>query len=325
MNKSSILLIFIFFVLSCSSKMTESNVDQSSLIKKQEIVHPSFSSDSAFFYIQQQCDFGPRVPNTHAHEQCAEYLISKLKSFGLTVIAQKYSCTAYDGTTLNGLNIIGQLHPEIGKRIALFAHWDSRHVCDNDIKENWNKPVMGANDGASGVAVLLEVARQLQINMDSIGIDVVFLDLEDYGQPSFEKEEKQDTWCLGTQYLAKNPYYKTRPQKGILLDMVGATTPYFGFDQISLQFAESILQDVWSSANLLGYNSSFVPEISGSVLDDHYYLNTIAHIPTIDVIDFNHSRGFPTTWHTVNDTPENISKSSLQIVGEVILLTLRNK
>lgn len=323
MNKSSILFIFIFFIFSCSSKTTESNENRPSSIKKQEVFHPSFSSDSAFFYVQQQCDFGPRVPNTHAHEQCADYLTSKLKSFGWSVITQKFSSKAYDGTILNGSNIIGQWHPEIERRIVLFAHWDSRHVCDNDTKENWNKPVMGANDGASGVAVLLEVARQLQLNMDSVGIDIVFLDLEDYGQPSFVSGDLKDTWCLGTQYLVNNPYYKARPQKGILLDMVGASSPYFGFDQISLQFAEPILQEVWSSAHRLGYNSFFVSQISGSVLDDHYYLNTIAHIPTIDIIDFNHSRGFPTTWHTVNDVPDNIDKSTLKMVGEVLLSYVR--
>lgn len=325
MNRWLFLPFVVLVLLSCSSPKKETQKQPSQEPSSIVITRPSFSSDSALLFIKQQCEFGPRVPNTSAHDKCAEYLVEKLKSYGLIVTTQKYTATAYDQTVLKGTNIIGQLHPEMDKRIVLFSHWDSRHVCDNDNLENRNQPVMGANDGASGVAVLLEVARQLQIENDSVGVDIVFLDLEDYGQPSFETDEKQDTWCLGAQYLARNPYYDKRPRKGILLDMVGASSPYFGFDQISLNYAEPLLQEVWSAAHSLGFSSSFIPDISGAVLDDHYYLNTIAAIPTIDIIDYNQNRGFPSTWHTVNDTPDNIDKKSLQMVGEVLLSVLRTK
>ncbi len=325
--KRALFFSFVAFLLmlSCSSAKKETESQSVQTTPHKEPIRPPFSSDSAFFFIKQQCEFGPRVPNTPAHDNCAEYLVNKLKSFGLSVSIQKFTATAYNQTVLNGVNIIGRLHPEMDNRIVLFSHWDSRHVCDNDSQENINKPVMGANDGASGVGVLLEVARQLQKEKDSIGVDIVFLDLEDYGQPSFETEEKKDTWCLGAQYLARNPYYDRRPQKGILLDMVGAASPYFGFDQISLNFAEPLLQEVWSTAHALDYNSSFVPNVSGAVLDDHYYINSIAGIPTIDIIDYNQNRGFPSTWHTVNDTPEHIDKKTLQMVGEVLISVLRKK
>lgn len=325
MNRCLFLPFVVLLLLSCSSPKKETQKQPSQEQPASVLNRPSFSSDSAFSFVKQQCEFGPRVPNTSAHDNCAEYLVEKLKSYGLIVTTQKYTATAYDQTVLNGTNIIGQLHHEMDKRIVLFSHWDSRHVCDNDNLENRNKPVMGANDGASGVAVLLEVARQLQIEKDSVGVDIVFLDLEDYGQPSFETDEKKDTWCLGAQYLARNPYYDKRPRKGILLDMVGASSPYFGFDQISLNYAESLLQEVWSAAHSLGYTTSFIPNVSGAVLDDHYYINTLAAIPTIDIIDYNQNRGFPSTWHTINDTPDNIDKKTLQMVGEVLLRVLREK
>jgi hypothetical protein len=270
---------------------------------------------------------GPRVPGSKAHAECEEYLLGKLKTYCDVVKKQPFVAQLYNGENVDGVNLIAQICPDLSHRVALFAHWDCRPFCDNDIEENWHKPVMGANDGASGVAVLLEIARQLKLSGDSIGVDIVFLDLEDYGQPSFERGEKEDTWCLGSQYLSRNPYYpanySSRPQWGILLDMVGGKSPEFGYDQVSSHFAESYLRRVWKNARDLGYSNSFVVKESGSILDDHYYLNLHAGIPTIDIIDFNQNRGFPDTWHTVRDTPENIDKQTLQMVGEVVLLSIR--
>lgn len=316
-------LIPLLFFVACKGSAPSNEQIVSSTTPVSVVERPAFSSDSAFLYVKQQCEFGSRVPNSDAHEKCASFLENKLKGLGLDVEIQKFESEAFDGKKLKGTNIIGFVHPEMEKRVALFSHWDSRPFCDNDVEENWRKSVMGANDGASGVAVLIEIARQLVLKGDSLGVDIVFLDLEDYGQPSFETKEKKDTWCLGSQYLSWNPYYKTKPKYGILLDMVGGENPYFGYDMISSRFAEDYLRKIWSIANSLGYSSSFVPKLSGSIIDDHYYINTVAAIPTVDIIDFEQNRGFPKTWHTTKDTPENIKKETLQMVGEVVLSFLR--
>ena len=178
---------------------------------------------------------------------------------------------------------------------------------------------MGANDGASGVAVLLEIARQLQQHEPPVGIDIVFFDAEDYGEPAFEKSNKRDTWCLGAQYWGKKPHYKIKPKYGILLDMVGGRNPEFGMDRVSFQMAPDILTKVWNVARNLGYGSYFLNKQTGYIIDDHVYVNALTGIPTINIIDYNTERGFPETWHTVNDTPENIDIRTLEMVGRTVM------
>lgn len=275
---------------------------------------PAFSKDSAYLFVTRQCEFGERVPNTPAHEKCADYLCEQLAKFGAEVTRQKHIATAFDGTKLNSTNIIGTFFPNKGRRVILFSHWDSRPFCDQDEASYKNTPVMGANDGASGVAVLLELARLFQEKEPAVGVDIVFLDTEDYGDPDGNSE---DSWCLGTQYWAKNPHYTRVPQYGILLDMVGGDNPHFGIDAASQYYAKDVVSKVWNIANGLGHKE-FKNETSGQIIDDHVYVNMIAGIPTIDIIDFNHERGFPSTWHTHNDTPANINKETLGIVGDVV-------
>ncbi len=328
--QSAIVFLLALGLLSCSSNKGENNsvsgTINTTVSVKSSVFRPTFDVDSAMCFLKRQCDFGCRIPMSEAHKQCAVYLQQQLCLYCDTVVVQKFDAFNYAGETWNGTNLIGQIHPEMIRRVALFAHWDCRSVSDNDEKENWHKPVMGANDGASGVAVLLEVARQLQLGNDSLGVDIVFLDLEDGGQPSFEVGEKEDTWCLGSQYLVKNPYYRNgKPEWGILLDMVGGKSPFFGFDEVSLYFAESRLRQVWQHARQLGYSNSFVPQKSGSIMDDHYYINLFARIPTIDIIDYHSERGFAETWHTQQDIPENIDPNTLKMVGEVVLKTLREQ
>lgn len=277
---------------------------------------PEFSADSAYLYVREQCDFGARVPNSDAHEKCASYLKNKLANYGAEVEMQHFSTTAFDGTKINGTNIIGSFAPEKGRRIILFSHWDSRPFCDQDDSQFRSTPVMGANDGASGVAVILEIARQIQQQQPNIGVDMVFLDAEDYGDANGESE---DSWCLGSQYWANHPHYKKKPTYGILLDMVGADHPHFGVDVTSSRFAGETVQKIWNIANALGYKEYFQQRMTSQLIDDHVYINHIAGIPTVDIIDFNTQRGFPETWHTHNDTPENISKSTLNMVGKTLI------
>ena len=320
--KYILFLPIVFLVSSCLSKQPEAQKTSgpSSTVAVQ---HPEFSADSAYSYIERQCEMGPRVPNSEPQKRCAEYLTKQLQRFGFSVQKQEFSSQSYDGQQWNGINIIGQWHSEISRRVVLFSHWDSRPFCDQDEAKYWKTPVSGANDGASGVGVLLEVARQLQKSGDSIGVDIAFLDLEDGGLPAFEDRYTSDTWCLGSQYLAEHPYYENKPCMGILLDMVGASNPFFGFDEVSSFYAQTYLTECWTVASSLGYSNYFVPEFSGSIVDDHYYINSKGYIPTIDIIDYKSSRGFPAVWHTTRDTPENIDKKTLKMVGEVVLAYLR--
>ncbi len=319
--------ILSFFILTglfaCKSNGNNSSANKVKNVPetpKKEVYIPVFNRDSAFSFLKSQCDFGSRVPNTAAHKATAGYLVNKLKRFGAKVTEQDANLIAYNGTVLKAKNIIGVFYPEKKDRVIFFAHWDSRPFADNDATPaNYRQPVMGANDGASGVAVLMEIARQLQQHEPAIGVDIVFLDAEDYGTPSFESSSKQDTWCLGAQYWGRNPHYDIKPKYGILLDMVGGQNPVFRMDETSLRMAPDILSKVWATASRLGYGDFFQNKQGGAITDDHVYINALTGIPTIDIIDYTNERGFPETWHTVNDTPENIDLNTLEMVGKTVM------
>src|SRR5665647_204105 len=281
----------IFIVLLAVMEFTACNQTTKSAQKVEKAVNtPSFSTDSAYKYIQQQVDFGARVPNTKAQIACANYLSSTLKRFGAEVIEQKANLMAFDGTNLQSINIIGTINPKAETRVLLCSHWDSRPWADHDTNpSNHKKPVMGANDGASGVGVLLEMARQFQIQQPNIGVDIIFFDTEDYGATEESRgENTEDSWCLGTQYWAKNPH-KTgyRARFGILLDMVGGAQAKFYREQISDYYATDVVSKVWSQAKSLGFGQYFIDQKGGAVTDDHVYVNKIAGIPCIDIIQFD--------------------------------------
>lgn len=285
---------------------------------------PVFNADSAYTYIQDQLEFGPRVPNTNGHKQCGDYLISKLKSFGGDVIVQKAKVVAYNGTTLNIRNIVARFNKEKINRVALFAHWDTRPFSDRD-SVNEKIPVPGADDGASGVAVLLEIARNVQLSTPNVGIDIILFDGEDYGDANGAPE----TYCLGSQYWAKNPPIPGYTAKyGILLDMVGAQGAMFCKEGWSRQFAASVVENVWNVSQQLGYGNYFIPKDSEPLTDDHYFVNTLSKIPTIDIINFNTDRGSPgfgNHWHTSQDDIEIIDKNTLKAVGQTVLQVIYNE
>ncbi len=285
-----------------------------------QVAAPTFNADSAFVFVRKQVDFGPRVPNTEAHRKCAAWLAGEFKRHGLTVIEQKFQAAHYTGTTFNGVNIIGQYKPENPRRILLAAHWDSRFQADQDTKDQ-NKPILGADDGGSGVAVLLEIARILQTQPADIGVDFVLFDVEDQGNDSDDGKDNSKTWCLGAQHWSKNlhkPGYM--PLFGVLLDMVGGANPKFQKEGVSMQAAPGIVEKVWSTAASLGYSNIFVPENGPGVTDDHYFVITNARIPMIDVISRpgGTKSGFVSHWHTHNDNMQAIDKSTLRAVGEVL-------
>jgi Zn-dependent M28 family amino/carboxypeptidase len=254
---------------------------------------------------------------------CGDYLAAKLRSFGATVYEQKADLKSYDGTILKARNIVGEFNPEKSNRILLLAHWDSRPFADNDPdKANHQKAILGVNDGASGVGVLLELARLISAKKPNVGIDILFVDAEDLGAPYFFKgTTSEDDWCLGSQYWAENPHkagYKA--DFGILLDMVGAGDATFYKDQISVKYASSVADKVWAKAQELGYGQYFRSGQGGAITDDHVYINGLANIPCIDIIHYNpqSAQGFPAHWHTLDDTMKNMDKGALKAVGQTI-------
>lgn len=320
-------LLSILFLASCHSVQKPADNEPSA---KPQVVVPEFNQDSAYSYVATQVAFGPRVPNTQAHIKCGDYLINKLKSFGADVIVQDAKLRAFDNKLLNARNIIAQYNPQKNDRILLFAHWDCRPFSDNDANPaNYNKPVDGANDGASGVGVLLEVARQLQKTPTQLGIDIIFFDAEDYGQPDHIKANYvADSWCLGTQYWAqlphKNNYYA---RFGILLDMVGAPGATFYQEQYSKATASEVVNKIWKTAEKIGFGNYFPFAEGGAITDDHVYVNKYRGIPCVDIIQYDPSSNtsFGAYWHTQNDVIQNVDKATLKAVGQTITAVIYNE
>ena len=310
MEKLIYILLFAFFA-SCSNRGQE---QVTTPIAKQT-KNVEFNADSCYNYLAKQVDFGPRVPNTKAHKECAKYLESTLAEFADTVITQDVNLTAFNGTKLESRNIIASWNTKSKNRIMLCAHWDSRPFCDEDANPaNHKTPVLGANDGASGVAVLMELARQFATKQPNVAVDIVLFDSEDYGSSDVE-----NSYCLGSQYWARNPHTPNyRARFGILLDMVGGVGARFDKDVVSMHFASDVVNAVWKTAADLGYGGLFSNAPGGSLIDDHYYVNMLSGIPCIDIIDYSNGEGFPSTWHTVNDNLENIDKTVLNAVGRVL-------
>ena len=319
MNKY-ILLAFCLTLLACKNEQEASNSPTVEIPVKEPIIIPMMRSDSLLNFVQKQVDFGPRVPNSKGHQACAKWLETTLKKFGAEVQVQKFTAKAYTGKTLNGNNIIASYNPEHKRRVLLCAHWDTRHIAER-AKSRKNEPILGADDAGSGVAVLLELARTLQKNPIDLGVDIVLFDLEDYGDNNGETE----SWCLGSQHWSKNPHKPNyKADFGILLDMVGAKNPRFTKEATSMRYAPKIMDKVWALAKDKGYGGYFDDTKTDGVVDDHYFVNTLRGIPTIDIInkDLSTEHNFGTHWHTHKDNMDIISKSSLKATGQVVLSVL---
>lgn len=324
-----IFLIMSVTLLSCGQKGTSGTSTMTEIKKAPASSTPAFDADSAYAYTARQVEFGPRVPNTEGHKACGNYLASELRRFGANVFEQEALLTAYDKTSLQAKNIIGSFDPENKKRILLFAHWDTRPYADHDAdKANHHTAIDGADDGASGVGALLEIARQIGQKSPGVGVDIIFFDAEDYGIPEFVNDNSQDTWCLGTQFWAKKPHVPNyQADFGILLDMVGAKNATFFKEQTSMRHAAPIVDEVWSTARDLGYGKFFINATGGNLIDDHVYVIQGRNIPCIDIINFDpeSATGFASYWHTVNDTMENIDRETLKAVGQTVLEVVYNQ
>ena len=317
--------LFISLLLLSSCGLRKQTATNDNAVSAQP-VGPAFCADSAYAFCEAQCDFGPRTMNSQAHDDCSTWIMEKFKSYGMSVTPQQTLLKGYDGTMLRATNIIASYRPELTDRILICAHWDSRPWADNDPDEaNHRKPVLAANDGASGVAVMLELARLLReyggagarghedtsaadtsratSASDSIlapphlrtpappltlGVDFICFDAEDWGTPQWDDTPSDgDTWALGAQYWAANPHVDGYTARyGILLDMVGGQGAQFYQEQQSLHYARSIVDKVWRASQVVGFGSFFPSREGVGITDDHLPVNRVAKIPCIDIIPY---------------------------------------
>ena len=324
----SFLLIMLATFTGCKNQSQTSSGQDTDTIAVTQV---QFDADSAYASVVAQCDFGPRVPGSAAHDRCGDYIVARFKALGLSVSEQRADQKAWDGKVLHTRNIIAAYRPELADRIIICTHWESRPWADADPDSSLHRqPVMAANDGASGVAVMLEVARKLEELKPELGIDFICFDSEDYGMPYWaETDDVADgsDWCLGSQYWAAHPHvpgYKAR--FGVLLDMVGGRDARFCFEGISMRYASEVMVHVWDAAGRAGASQLFLAEQGGYAQDDHVPMNEVAGIPTIDIIPYvEGEHTFGATWHTTQDTPENISRETLKGVGQTLLQFLSEK
>jgi hypothetical protein len=294
-------------------------------VEQIEITVPTFNRDSAYAYVAKQVSFGPRVPETDMHAACADWMRDKLASFGWQSQLQEAIIEGYESGPLAIKNVIGSYKPELKNRVLLCAHWDTRRMADQDTARK-TEPILGADDGGSGVGILLELARVIGADNLEVGIDIVFFDAEDQGESNSPRPAEQ-TWCLGSQYWSGHPHEMAqKPEFGILLDMVGYSHARFPKEGVSANRAPALHQAVWKQAQELGYSDLFVQDVVQELIDDHLYINDIAKIPTIDIINLPTNpaanRRFGYYWHTHHDNMDIIGKHTLNAVGKTLLRTL---
>ena len=295
------------------------------------VIVPIFNADSAYRYVAEQVAFGPRVPNSAAHRACGDYLEERLRACGAEVVAQNVTLTAYNGDKLQARNIVAQFQPQNKKRVMLCAHWDSRPWADSDPdKANHYKPILGANDGASGVGVLLEIARNLSYAPTTVGVDIVLFDAEDYGRHENDARGAgfDHSWALGSQYWSRFPHKENyNARYGILLDIVGAPGSTFYRERISTHYAAGIVDKVWAQAAAEGYGNYFINEDGGLITDDHLYVNNFLNLPCIDIIncDMESENGFGKYHHTLKDDLDWIDAATLKAVGQTVMAVIYNE
>ncbi|WP_118972552.1 M28 family peptidase [Taibaiella koreensis] len=306
---------------SCHSDATEQTQGTAATTEEPKIKVPVFNADNAYNHVAAQVTMGPRTPGSEAQLKCADWMQQQLRTYCDTVYRQETQVTAGDKKTkLRCINIIGSIRPQAKRRILFLAHWDSRPWADQD-PAGKDKPVDAADDGASGVGVLIELANVLKsqpLNNPDLGIDILLTDVEDYGKTEWGDK----SYALGTQYWAQHPHVPGyRAEGGILLDMVGGRNARFPLEGNSQQYAANLQKEVWTAANQAGYSSYFVYENGGTITDDHVPVNEIIKIPTIDIIHLpaGSPTGFPDHWHTLKDNMDVIDKATLKAVGQTLV------
>lgn len=287
---------------------------------------PQFNADSAYYFIQRQVDFGPRVPNTKGHQETLKWLVERFRLYGMEVQTQEFQAKTYDNLVWNLTNIIASYNPNAKKRVLLAAHWDTRRIADKDT-ERMDEPFDGANDGGSGVAVLLEIARIIHTSEEKpeIGIDFILFDGEDDGEPEHSnfRDNSKIWWCHGSQHWSKNPHEKGySAYYGILVDLVGAKGARFYREGYSMRFGKNLVQKVWNYASELGYSDFFIMRDAPEIIDDHLFVNKDAGIPMINIVEFSPDYGFGHYHHTHMDNMDIIDRRTLKAVGQTVLFTI---
>lgn len=317
------------FLVIGSSASCNHNQNGPSTTQQSTPTGPTFNADSALAFCYGQCAFGPRTMNSDAHEACGKWIAQQFERLGCSVELQRATLTGYNGTALQSTNIIARYHPERKEHILIAAHWDSRPWADNDPDSSrWHEPVMAANDGASGVAVMLELARLLQANDSlSVGVDFICFDAEDWGCPQWDSTYSGNGgWALGADYWAS--HYQPEGYVtlyGILLDMVGGQNAEFYQERESMQMAPRVVEKVWNAAHAAGFSGYFPRKQGSYVTDDHIPVNQKAGIPMADIIPYYplcQESSFGPTWHTVNDDMQHIDKNTLKAVGQTLIQLL---
>jgi hypothetical protein len=325
------MLLFLFW--GCKTDKRPEKEIEKDVAAKPPVEVPDFNADSAYFFIKKQVDFGPRIPNTPSHLHAQEFFISTFRAYNAKVEVQEFQETAYNGLVLNLKNIIASYYPDEKKRILLAAHWDTRPFADKD-PSNPRDVFDGANDGGSGVGVLLEVARILAAaKPNNVGVDIILFDGEDYGEPEFDDGNTTNTgriyWCLGSQYWSKNKHQRNyMAYYGILLDMVGAKNATFYKEGGSMQFARKVVDKVWKVGNAIGYDEYFINKTSPGITDDHIFVNRDAKIPMINIVEFNPETAdsyFGAYHHTQEDNMSLIDRNTLKAVGQTLLYVIYNE
>lgn len=316
------MLILILVISGCGSEGSEKGEDVEG---KEDIVEVvEFSGDSAYFYVERQVAFGPRVPNTSNHLRCGEWLANELRRHGADVIVQKGKAKAFNGKILELSNIVGQYNTNAKSRVMLYAHWDTRPFADKDVVRI-NEPIDGANDGGSGVGVLLEIARQLNEKSPNVGVDIIFFDGEDYGAPEGTPSTSSSylNWCLGSQLWAEQPHkYGYRARFGILLDMVGAKDAVFNREGTSMRYAPSVVRKIWSRAEKLGYGNLFQNKETPATVDDNLFVSEMGGVPSVNIVDYRMNiipMGYGPFHHTHADNMDVIHRATLEAVGKTVL------
>jgi peptidase M28-like protein len=272
-----------------------------------------FSGQRAFGYLEQQMQFGPRIPGTAAHERCGDWIRQRLRASADSVVVQAFTHVTRRGQKLPLRNFLARYRPEATERVLLLAHWDTRPHADQSANLGQQRlPVPGANDGASGVALLLGVADALKAKPPAIGVDLLFVDGEDFG----DFADSNDV-LIGSHYFAAHQPPGYQPLFAVLFDMVADKNQQFYYEGNSQAFAPEAVDRVWRVAGDLGYGRVFIPGVKHTLIDDHVALQK-AGIHAIDVVDFDYPY-----WHTTDDTIDKVSAASLQVVGDVAVALVR--
>ncbi|MFT4566509.1 MAG: glutaminyl-peptide cyclotransferase [Saprospiraceae bacterium] len=289
------------------------------MVKKDPVSIPAFNGENAYLHVVKQLSFGFRVPGTAAHKEQIEWMAATMENLGATVHRQNFEADFLDKKDIECTNVMAQFNPEHPRRVLLAAHFDSRMVADKD-SERKDEPIPGADDGASGVAVLMEIASVISEQQIDLGVDFLFLDAEDQGN-----NKDRGSWALGSQLWSQQKEPTGYNAKyGILLDMVGSEKATFGKEGYSVKYAPQLTKKVWTLADRMGYSDLFQNFSAGGIEDDHYYINTIAKIPMIDIINLkpDDRQSFGDYHHTHDDDISIISKRSLRVVGQVVTAVL---